>query len=447
MQLGGLLTSIFIFTLGSGISRRLGLWLASAFSLIAVSVQIGSTSFAGLYIGRLLLGISNGFYLPYSVTYMGEIAPVSIRGALVGLVTFQTSFGALIGILVDNYTETNAGRLSYQIPLAVMYVVPAMLSIGLVFLPDTPRYYVSIAREDLAASSIRKIRGIADESQIQSEVAQIHAEWTAEQGLHKTVRFRDAFRGSDFRRTMITVGTAIAQTATGMIFISSFSVYFYVQADIGEPFKWVMIGLAIALTGNLAAFPMMRWVNFRPMLIIGSLVSGACMLGMAIVYTVSPVGSPSAGKALVGLSILFTWVYGIAQGPVLWAIQTETPSQRLRSQTIGLAQGCNFVFAWLCSYCTPYFVNAEALNWGPKYCYIWAGSNLILAIWVFLFVHETRGKSMAQIDEIFAGKIWAFKGSKAISGNCSEDRDDMIGVESGKGRDVFLEKATERSCN
>ncbi|KAJ5414316.1 hypothetical protein N7509_000943 [Penicillium cosmopolitanum] len=244
---------------------------------------------------------------------------------------------------------------------------------------------------------------------------------------------------------MITIGTAIAQTATGIIFMSSFSVYFFVQADIGEPFKWVMISLAIALTGNLAAFPAMRWVNFRPMLTIGSFVSGASMLAMGIVYTVSPVGSPYAGKALVGLSILFTWVYGFAQGPVLWAIQTEIPAQRLRSQTVGLAQGCNFIFAWLCTYCTPYFVNPDSLGWGPKYCYIWAGSNFMLAIWVFLFVPETRGRSMGQIDEIFSSKISAFKSSRPISAIGFANRDEMIGAELGKESDVFeLEHATEK---
>jgi MFS family permease len=445
MQVGGLLASIFIFTLGSGISRRLGLWIASAFSLVAVSVQIGTTSFAGLYLGRLLLGVSNGFYLTYSVTYMGEIAPVSIRGALIGLVTFQTSFGALVGILVDNYTETYFNRLSYQVPLAVMFAIPAMLSAALIFLRDTPRYYVSIDREDLASSSIRQLRGIKDESQLRNEVTEIHAEWTAERELHQNVHFRDAFRGSDLRRTMITIGTGIAQTATGIIFMAAFSVYFFVQADIGEPFKWVMISLAIAITGNLAAFPAMRWINFRPMLVIGSLVSGASMLGMGIVYTVSPVGSPEAGKALVGLSILFTWVYGFAQGPVLWAIQTEIPAQRLRSQTVGLAQGCNFIFAWLCTYCTPYFVNPDSLGWGPKYCYIWAGSNFMLAIWAFLFVPETRGRSIRQIDEIFSSKISALKSSRSISANGLSNRDGMIRAELGKESDVVqLEHVTER---
>lgn len=445
MQVGGFIASIFIFTFGTTISRRLGLWVASAFGLVAVSIQMGTTSLAGLYIGRLLLGVSNGFYITYSVTYMGEIAPAFIRGSIIGMVTFQTSLGALLGILVDNYTETNIHRLSYQTPLAVMLAVPAVIAVGLIFLYDSPRYYVSRGREDLAAASVRQLRGLTDEVRIQAEVAEFQAAWAAEIELHQQAHLKDVFRGTDLRRTMISIGASIGQTATGVIFMSSFSVYFFAQADIGQPFMWVMISLAIALTGNMAAFPAMRWVDRRILLVFGSLVSGATMLAMAIVYTVAQTGSSSSPKALVGLSIVFTWVYSISQGPLLWAVQTEVPSQRLRSQTVGLGQGCNFVFAWLCTYCTPYFVNPDALNWGPKYCYIWAGSNFILAVWAFFFVPETRRRTLEQIDDMFTSEVSTVRSSRFLPSDRRVNADNMMISERFKEPGVSqLEHMSER---
>lgn len=39
---------------------------------------------------------------------------------------------------------------------------------------------------------------------------------------------------------------------------------------------------------------------------------------------------------------------------------------------------CSLTFvSGLTTFTTPYFINAENLNWGAKYLYIWAGSNLI----------------------------------------------------------------------
>ncbi|KUJ18697.1 general substrate transporter [Mollisia scopiformis] len=414
MNLGGLTASIGIYALGPRASRRVGLWIACAIGVIAISIQIGPTTLGALYAGRFLLGISNGFFMVFCVTYMSEIAPAHLRGSVVGLVTFHTSFGALIGILIENYTSTSLARKSYQIPLAIMYVVPICMAIILLFLPDTPRYYISRGKHDSAVASIRKTRGINDMDRILAEVADIQNTWDQEQELHKDARIMDMFRGCDLRRTLITFGCAVGQTATGVTFLAGYSVYFYVQARIGSPFVWVMAGLAIALSGNLAAFPAMRFFGRRPLLIGCSIWSSIMMFGMAIVYTKAANGSPNAGKALVAFSIIFTWTYGLGQGPVLWAITSEIPSQRLRSQTVGIANGINFIFGWLVAFCTPYFINPTSLNWGPKYGYIWGASNLILAVWVFFFIPETKGRSLEQLDELFEKRVptWKFASYK-----------------------------------
>jgi SP family sugar:H+ symporter-like MFS transporter len=410
MNLGGLTAAFFVYALGPRASRRVGLWIACAIGVIAISIQIGPTTLGALYAGRFLLGISNGFYLTFSVTYMSEIAPAHLRGSVVGLVTFHTTLGALIGILIENYTSVYLERKSYQIPLAVMYPIPVCMAVILIFLPDTPRYYISRGKHDAAVASIRKTRGITDMNRILAEITDIQNTWDTEQELHKDAHVMDMFRGCDLRRTLISFGCSIGQTATGVLFLAGYSVYFYVQARIGSPFVWVMVGLAIALTGNLGAFPAMRFFGRRPLLLVCSVLSAVMMFGMAIVYTKSAVGAPTAGKALVALSIAFTWIYGFGQGPVLWAITSETPSQRLRSQTVGIANGLNFVFGWLCSFCTPYFINPTSLNWGPKYGYIWGASNLILAIWIFFFVPETKGRSLEQLDELFEKRVptWKF---------------------------------------
>ena len=62
-----------------------------------------------------------------------------------------------------------------------------------------------------------------------------------------------------------------------------------------------------------------------------------------------------------------------------WISGGELPSQRLRSYTFGLATAIGFFAAWLTTFTAPYFINPEALNWGPKYGYIWMPSCLICA--------------------------------------------------------------------
>ena len=42
----------------------------------------------------------------------------------------------------------------------------------------------------------------------------------------------------------------------------------------------------------------------------------------------------------------------------------------------GLCEADELMFIGLTSFTAPYFINKENLNWGAKYAYIWAGSNL-----------------------------------------------------------------------
>ncbi|KAK3904865.1 maltose permease MAL31 [Staphylotrichum tortipilum] len=409
MNVGGFLSAVAIYVSHTRVSRRAGLWAGCFFGFLSISLQLGLHNLGGLYAGRLLLGMSNGFLVPYCVTYMTESAPSLLRGPIVGMSTFQTSLGALFGILVDNYCEPYGGNRSWQIPLGVMYVVPAFLTVLLLFLPDTPRFYVTQGQEEKAMQAIRRLRGIKDEAYLRAEVDDIKSAFLMEQEIHQGVHLSDMFRGVDLRRTLLSYGANIGGTATGVTFMAGFSVYLFVQARVGSPFAWVMISLAIALTGNMAAFPAMQYFGRRELLMATSVVSSAMMFGMAIVYTASGGHSPAASKALVGLSIVYTWVYGIGQGPVLWALGTEIPSQRLRSQTVGTASGLNFVVNWFVAFFTPYFINPDKLGWGPKYGYIWGGSNLILAVWAYFFIPETKGRSLEQLDELFEKGVSARK--------------------------------------
>jgi MFS transporter, SP family, sugar:H+ symporter len=225
MNLGGLIAAVMVGMIGNRIGRKIGLWLASAFGIIAISIQIGSGSTGALYVGRILLGVSNGLFIPYCVLYMAEVSPAHLRGPIVGMVQWQISFGALIGILVDNYTNAYPGKKSYQIPLAVMYICPVLISVFIAFLPETPRYLVSKGLYEKAADSIRRTRGITDLHRLEAEVTDIKNTYLEEQEMLHGTSFKDLFKGTDLRRTLISVGITVCQSATGITFIAGTSPY------------------------------------------------------------------------------------------------------------------------------------------------------------------------------------------------------------------------------
>jgi hypothetical protein len=69
-----------------------------------------------------------------------EVAPARYRGLALSCFQVWTSVGTLIGTIVDNFTSELLSRASYMIPLAIIYVVPAILAFGMIFIPESPRY-------------------------------------------------------------------------------------------------------------------------------------------------------------------------------------------------------------------------------------------------------------------------------------------------------------------
>lgn len=61
--MGSLIASLVVFLVGSRVSRRTALWAACVLCIVAVTLQIVSTDLTALYIGRLLLGLSNGIFI------------------------------------------------------------------------------------------------------------------------------------------------------------------------------------------------------------------------------------------------------------------------------------------------------------------------------------------------------------------------------------------------
>lgn len=96
--------------------------------------------------------------------------------------------------------------------------------------------------------------------------------------------------------------------------------------------------------------------------------------------------------------------------PYSWMVAGEAPSQRLRSYTFGVASACGYLLAWLVTFTTPYFINPSALNWGPRYGYIWFPSCIVAALWAFFFLPEFKGRTLEEINtmvrtETFSGTL------------------------------------------
>lgn len=72
----------------------------------------------------------------------------------------------------------------------------------------------------------------------------------------------------------------------------------------------------------------------------------------------------------------------------------------------------NFLGNWAGTFSAPYFINPQSFNWGPRYGYIWFGSNIACAVFTWFFIPETKDRTLEEIHEMFEARLPArkFKG-------------------------------------
>ncbi|KAH7092340.1 general substrate transporter [Paraphoma chrysanthemicola] len=404
MTLGAFLSSSSAGIFATKMGRRECLWMASALCCMSNIVMMATTSLAGLYAGRLLIGIANGWYMTFSQLYIQESAPAHYRGTLISVFQIWTSVGSLIGTVIDNATHDMEGRASYLIPLGTIYIVPVFISVGLFFIPESPRWLMLMEKREKAEKAMLWMR--PDPASVPEELGEIQAAIDMEKATKDTANFMDIWRDPvDRRRTLLAIAAVSTQAASGAMFMIAYGTYFFQMANVGSPFMNSCILTAVGVLAIIVNSSIISTIGRRRVFLMSGLsLCGLCQIAVAAVYHVNP-GTVSTGKAIVGLSILYIVGYNGMIAAYAWLSGGEIPSQRLRSYTFGVAAAVGFAGAWLATFTAPYFINPDALNWGPEYGWIWGPSCFITAVWVYFYLPEIKNRTLEEIDEMFEARL------------------------------------------
>ena len=93
-----------------------------------------------MIVGRFLAGVGCGSLLSIVPVYLAETAQPDTRGFLVGLHGMMIAIGFGLANWVGYAGSYAAGHGQWRIPLAMQIPIPALMMVGCLFIPFSPRW-------------------------------------------------------------------------------------------------------------------------------------------------------------------------------------------------------------------------------------------------------------------------------------------------------------------
>ncbi|RWW16096.1 hypothetical protein GW17_00020035 [Ensete ventricosum] len=188
LYLAALLTSLLASTVTRALGRKNSMLIGGVIFLAGSVMNGAAENVAMLIVGRILLGVGVGFacqvnsfpsaiihssdddHLNVSSTirlqaaplYLSEMAPPHLRGMLNMGFQLMITFGIFSANLINYGTSKIMGDWSWRISLSLAAVPAMIITVGCVFLPDSPNSLVVRGHTEKARTMLQRIRGIQD---------------------------------------------------------------------------------------------------------------------------------------------------------------------------------------------------------------------------------------------------------------------------------------------
>ncbi|KAI7779814.1 hypothetical protein LA080_000312 [Diaporthe eres] len=379
-----------------------------------VIFQVCAHAIPMLVAGRFFAGVGVGTISVLVPIYQAEMAPKWIRGTLVCFYQLSITIGLLTASIVNMLTADMDGAAAYQIPLGLQFTWAVVLSLGLLVLPETPRYLIKRGLKDAAAVSLSRLRRLDRlHPALLEELAEIEANHEYELALG-TATYKDVIFGTPHlgRRTLTGCGLQMLQQLTGVNFIMYYGTTFFVGAGIQNAF---LISLIINIVNTISTIPALFIIETwgrRKVLIYGAVAMAICQLLIASFSAAVGKSMPTtANQILIIFVCIDIFFFAASWGPVAWVITSEIYPLKVRAKSISISTASNWLLNFGISYGSPYMVEEGAgyADMGTRVFFVWGAFCAVAAVFVWAMVYETSKISLEQIDEMYERVAFAWQ--------------------------------------
>ena len=392
LLVGAMIGAMACGPLSDRFGRRVVILIAAIIFAIGALVAALAPNIVTLVGGRIILGLAVGMASVVVPLYIAETAPPDIRGALVTLNQLMITIGILVAYGVNAATAPFEG---WRWALGVALVPSVILGVGMLFLPESPRWLMTQGAEDRARAVLGRLR--TEDRQVDWEIEEIQQAQREEEPGWKEVLAPAVW-------PLVLVGllfnffgqasgiNTIIYYAPSILERTAFAAAASILATVGIG----VVNVAMTIVG----MSLVDRLGRRPLLLSG-LFGMTVALGVLGLAFLLPGLSGALAWIALGCLILYIASFAVSIGVLVFLVPPEIFPLRVRGKAMGLALlinwGTNFVI-------TLTFLSLIGAIGEPATFWLYGAICIVFWVFAYFFIPETKGRSLEEIEADLRGQ-------------------------------------------
>lgn len=386
--IGAMLGSLCSGQLTDRFGRRRIMLIVSGLFIIGTLIASFANSVNAILFGRLFIGFAIGIGSYTAPLYIAEVSPFELRGALVSLNQLAITLGILCSYLI-NYVFTNVDG-SWRWMFGIGLLPALFLSIGMIFLPESPRWLIKQNQDDEAVKILKHLR---HSDNVDHEIAEI------KQGLQvKQANFREIFKPWILPVLFLGAMLGLIQQISGINTIIYYAPSIFQLAGFHDASSSILATVGIGIVNVLAtifAIFVIDKLGRRPLLLSGLIGMFISLIGLSMAFYF---GAAEELVKLIVVSCTFLYIicFAFSLGAILWLLVSEIFPLEVRATAMGVA-----VFScWFWNFVVSDTFLTILNKLGPSETFsIFAFLCALSFIFCYLKVPETKGVTLEKIED------------------------------------------------
>ncbi|XP_021813430.1 putative polyol transporter 2 [Prunus avium] len=422
--------------IGSALAGRTSDWIGRRYTVVLSGVIffVGALlmglapGYAFLMFGRFVAGIGVGYGLMIAPVYTVEISPTLSRGFLTSFPEVFVNLGILLGY-VSNYAFSKLPtNLGWRYMLGVGALPAVVLAIGVLAMPESPRWLVMQGRLGDAKLVLDKTSTSKEEAQLRlddiKEAAGIPMHLNEDVvSLTKQSHGEGVWRQLILHPTPAVLHILIAalgihffQQVTGIDSVVLYSPRIFAKAGITSYEHTLLATVAVGFIKTIFIFIatfLLDRVGRRPLLLtsMGGMIFSLACLGAALTVVEHHDSTIPWAVALCITMVLFNVAFfSIGLGPITWVYSSEIFPLKLRAQGVSLGVAINRVVSGIIS--MTFLSLYKAITIGGAF-FLYAGIGVLAWVFFYTMLPETQGRTLEEMELLF-GKYHKWRQANAM---------------------------------